>query len=135
MDIPDAAVNAVSDAIGLDQYDARDALEAAAPILAAVRAKDLRAALRSITARITTSAADFSTYEPDAWVYGIAVGWDCEEDHGHDDICGGTAAMDELAARHGWDEAAVARLRGHRKAYATATASAPTGAVQEDGGS
>src|SRR5450755_803992 len=62
MDIPDAAVNAVSDAIGLDQYDARDALEAAAPILAAVRAKDLRAALRSITARITTSAADFSTY-------------------------------------------------------------------------
>jgi hypothetical protein len=78
-------------------------------------------ALHSITSRITSSAMDFGDYEPNAWVYGIAVGWDCEEDHDHDDICGGTAAMAELRARFGWDEAAVARLRALRKAYAAAT--------------
>lgn len=33
-DIPKAAIDAVSEAIGLDEFDARDALEAAAPILA-----------------------------------------------------------------------------------------------------
>lgn len=82
---------------------------------------DLRAALHSITSRICSSARDYGQYETDAWIYGIAVGWDCEEDHGHDGICGGTGAMDELVADHGWDEAAVARLRSLRKAYAAAT--------------
>lgn len=33
-DIPKAAIDAVSEAIGLDEFDARAALEAAAPILA-----------------------------------------------------------------------------------------------------
>ena len=33
-EIPDAAVRAIQDAIGLDQFDARAALAAAAPILA-----------------------------------------------------------------------------------------------------
>jgi hypothetical protein len=91
--------------------------------------EDLRVALRSITSRITTSARDFSAYETDAWVYGIAVGWDCEEDHDHDDICGGTAAMADLVARHGWDETAVARLRAHRRAYAAATGGAARGLI------
>ena len=90
---------------------------------------DLRAALNSITSRITTSAMDFGDYEPNAWVYGIAVGWDCEEDHGHDDICGGTGAMEELAARFGWGEDAIARLRTHREAYAAATEEVPDAAL------
>jgi hypothetical protein len=80
----------------------------------------IRAALSSITSRITSSAMDYGDYEPNAWVYGIAVGWDCEEDHDHDDICGGTAAMEELSASFGWDDDAVARLRSLRKAYAAA---------------
>jgi hypothetical protein len=96
-------------------------LGAAAPILAEAAARgDLVTALRSIASRITTSAMDYADYEPNAWVYGIAVGWDCEEDHEHDDLCGGTAAMEELTARFGWDEAAVTRLRDLRKAYAAA---------------
>jgi hypothetical protein len=77
-------------------------------------------ALSSITSRMTSAATDFGAYEPDSWVYGIAVGWDCEEDHDHDDLCGGTGAMDELIACHGWDETAVARLRELREAYAAA---------------
>lgn len=38
-DIPKAAIDAVSNAIGLDEFDARAALEAAAPILARVIAR------------------------------------------------------------------------------------------------
>jgi len=34
MDIPKAAIDAVSEAIGLDEFDARAAMEAASPILA-----------------------------------------------------------------------------------------------------
>jgi hypothetical protein len=104
-----------------DPVEDSEVLAAVLSTSVSVSPETLGAALRSITSRITTSARDFSTYEPDAWVYGIAVGWDCEEDHDHDDICGGTAAMDEVAARHGWNEAAVTRLRAHRKAYAAAT--------------
>lgn len=86
--------------------------------------ENLRDALRSITSRMTTSAMDFGDYEPNAWVYGIAVGWDCEEDHDHDDICGGTGAMAELVEHFGWDAAVVARLRSYRSAYAAAVADA-----------
>jgi hypothetical protein len=88
-------------------------------------AEDLRAALNSIKSRITTSAMDFSDYEPNAWVYGIAVGWDCEEDHEHDDLCGGTAAMEELTARFGWGDDAVTLLRQYRRAYAVAVGEVP----------
>lgn len=104
---------------------------------AAAVTEDLRDALRSIRSRITSSAMDYGDYEPNAWVYGIAVGWDCEEDHDHDGICGGNEAMVELAASFGWDEAAVARLRTLRKAYAAASepvSSSPAGAAGEDEG-
>jgi hypothetical protein len=100
-------------------------LEAAAPILAEAAAGDLVTALRSIASRITTSAMDYSDYEPNAWVYGIAVGWDCEEDHDHDDLCGGTAAMAELTARFGWGDDAVTLLRQYRRAYAVAVGEVP----------
>ena len=99
-----------------------DDIKLASEVLGAVLSTPagVSAALKSVTSRITTSARDFSDYGTDAWVYGIAVGWDCEEDHDHDGICGGAAALDEVAVRHGWNEAAVTRLRAHRKAYAAA---------------
>jgi hypothetical protein len=93
---------------------------------------DLRAALDSLSTCVAGSATDFSTYRRDAWLYGIILGWDCEDAwddpaHEHDDICGGDAPMRAVAARHGWDDAAVARLRRYRLAYATAEGKAPDG--------
>jgi hypothetical protein len=78
---------------------------------------DLSDALRSLANCIAGSAADFGKYHRDAWVYGIVLGWDREEDHQHDDICGGDAPMREMAARHGWDDAEVTRLRQYRRAF------------------
>lgn len=81
---------------------------------------DLRAALDSLVSCVAGSAADFSQYYRDSWLYGIILGWDCGEDHEHDDTCGGDAPMLEVAARHRWDGATVERLRGYRRAYAEA---------------
>jgi len=51
-------------------------------------------ALRNLLA---FDSRDYSINRRDAWLYGIIMGWD--------------RSMDEIAARHGWNEQAVARLR------------------------
>ena len=81
---------------------------------------DLREALYSLGSTIACSATDFAQYYRDSWLYGIVCGWGCEEDHEHDDICGGDGAMDQVSARHGWSEADVERLRRYRRAFAAA---------------
>lgn len=77
--------------------------------------------LRSVGGMIATSARDWGQYRVDTWLWGLFVGWDCEQDHGpggeHDDICGGRDdVLGELAARHGWTDSDVALLRSHRRA-------------------
>lgn len=81
---------------------------------------DLRSALDSLGSCIAGSAEDYGQYYRNSWIYGIILGWDCEEDHEHDDICGGENAMRELAARHRWSDEDVARLRFYRRAFAQA---------------
>lgn len=83
---------------------------------------DLRAAMDSLGSCIAGSAADFAAYYRDAWVYGIVLGWGCDDAHGdpghvHDDICGGDAAMVEVAARHRWSDSEVERLRRYHSAW------------------
>lgn len=70
---------------------------------------------------LATSSKDWGEYAPDAWLYGLFVGWDCEEDHEHDDICGGTTAMEAMVEAHGWSPETVARLRTYRAAVRAAT--------------
>jgi hypothetical protein len=71
---------------------------------------------------LTTSSRDWGEYWADAWLYGVLVGWDCEERHEHDDVCGGDAAMRGLAQQHGWSEETVARLRRYRETVRRAAA-------------
>jgi len=66
-------------------------------------------ALRRI---IATSFNDWALHRGDAWLYGIVLGWDSDPDDviledGEDPA----AAMREVAARHGWTDHDVARLR------------------------
>lgn len=77
-------------------------------------------ALDGLERIVATSSRDWGEYRVDAWLYGVLVGWDCEEDHEHDDTCGDGAAMDEMAAKHGWDAATVAKLRRYRAAVRVA---------------
>lgn len=60
--------------------------------------------LASIVASIAFSSRDWSANHRDAWVYGVAIGWDTE-------------ALVEVAARHKWDAATVARLEELHRRY------------------
>jgi hypothetical protein len=77
-------------------------------------------ALVSVGDAIAFSSRDWARNHRDAWVYGILLGWSCEDDHAHDDVCGHDAALTEMAGRHQWDAATVARMHRYRAALARA---------------
>lgn len=54
--------------------------------------------LESITDTLAFYCRDLSTDHRDAWIYGIAVGWDDE-------------SLKELRVKHNWDEKTVTRLK------------------------
>jgi len=62
----------------------------------------LAEALTSLAATIAFDVRDWSLSSRDAWIYGIAVGWD-------DD------ALAELTVKHEWPPGEVARLRRYRE--------------------
>lgn len=66
--------------------------------------------LRSIGDSLAFAADDWGDSRAKAWIYGIVLGWDDED--GSE-----SAAMDELAIRHRWDAATVARLRALHAAW------------------
>lgn len=69
----------------------------------------------SLHQTMVASPHDHSINHRDAWIYGIVVGWDEEE--------GGTGAIMEVADRHGWSLATVARLRDLRRNFLAAAES------------
>lgn len=75
---------------------------------------------------LATSSRDWGTYAPDAWLYAVICGWDCEETE-HNTTCV-HGAMEEIAGAHGWDGHAVAKARRYRAAVLrlAAAVSAPT---------
>lgn len=77
---------------------------------------DLACAIDALRSIVASDSRDFSMRKRDAALYGILLGWDCGEGHEHDDVCGSDDAMVEMAARHGWDDEQVARLRGYHAA-------------------
>ncbi|MCX5598381.1 hypothetical protein OOK29_09550 [Streptomyces phaeochromogenes] len=68
---------------------------------------------------LATSSRDWGQYAPDAWLYAVICGWDCEEDV-HDETCT-HGAMEEMAERHGWDYLTVAKARRYRAAVRAIT--------------
>jgi hypothetical protein len=66
---------------------------------------DLTEALNSIYDCMVFDARDWAAGRRDAWLWGVLVGWDPDEDGDTDD------AMSEIAAKYGWSEADVARVR------------------------
>jgi hypothetical protein len=72
----------------------------------------LAAMLEGFARLLATSSRDWGQYAPDAWLYAVICGWDCEETT-HDETCT-HGAMEEIAERHGWDDDAVAKARRYR---------------------
>jgi hypothetical protein len=77
--------------------------------------------LEGLARLIATSSRDWGEYRVDAWLWAVLVGWDCEDDHEHDDLCENGAAMREMAERHGWDDATVSKARRYRNAIRAVT--------------
>lgn len=65
--------------------------------------------LDAIHFTMATDSRDWSLDRRDARLYALLVGWECEEQHQHDEDCNG--ALDELAARFGWDPERIRELR------------------------
>lgn len=76
--------------------------------------KYLPEAFKRLGDMMATDSRDWGLDRGDAWLYGLFCGWDCEDDHEHDDVCGGEDAMIEVGAQHGWSEEDIARLRRYR---------------------
>lgn len=51
------------------------------------------------------SSKDWSSEKEGAWLYGIVVGWDAEDDPDEE------SSMPEIQAAFGWSDEAIARLR------------------------
>ncbi|CAL9668250.1 hypothetical protein SUDANB145_07274 (plasmid) [Streptomyces sp. enrichment culture] len=68
---------------------------------------------------LATSSRDWGQYRVDAWLYAVICGWDCEQTE-HDETCV-HGALEEMAALHGWDDAAVAKARRYRAAVRALT--------------
>jgi hypothetical protein len=82
----------------------------------------LAEALAGAGRMMTSDVRDWSLSPSDVWLYGLLVGWECERRHEHDEVCGGNAALREVAERHRWRAEDVERLRSHRSAVAAITA-------------
>lgn len=105
---------------GLLASPARKQTTAADPPAPDPECSDLVGALREITFRTALHARDFGAHPTDAWIYGITVGWGCEDEHIHDPVCGGDSVPD-VAARWGWTRLQIEQLRRHRAAYRRVT--------------
>lgn len=78
----------------------------------------------SLRNAIAFSSADWGAARDLAWVYGIVLGWDDNDEAEY-------GAMEVLAARFGWSDETVARLRNlHAEFDRRAAASVP---LPEDG--
>ena len=71
-------------------------------------------ALTVLGALLPLNGRDFSADPLDAVLYGVLVGWGCEEHPAsgpHDKDCGGDDAFDEVADNFGWSPAQRERIR------------------------
>jgi hypothetical protein len=76
--------------------------------------------LAEIRFAITTDHRDWSRYNSDAFLYGILVGWECDDAHEHDDSCA-SDALTELAKLHHWRPERVEQIRALRRAIRAAS--------------
>lgn len=78
---------------------------------------------------LATSSRDWGQYAPDAWLYAVILGWDCEQPV-HDGTCT-HGAMEEMQQLHGWSDETVAKVRRYRAVVRTLTQ--PAAGAGKDG--
>ena len=81
-------------------------------------------ALTVLRTILPLDSRDFSADPLDAVLYGVLVGWGCEEHPAggrHDEECGGDGAFDEVADTFGWSADQRERIRQYRAAVRAMT--------------
>lgn len=94
-------------------------LAAEAPTTTKPDTETLAAMFEGFGRLLATSSRDWGQYAPDAWLYAVILGWDCEQTE-HDETCT-HGAMEEMQQRHGWSDEAVAKARRYRAAVRALT--------------
>ncbi|MFM9811630.1 hypothetical protein ACKI16_24345 [Streptomyces scabiei] len=102
---------------------------AEAPTTTKPETEALAAMFEGLGLLLATSSRDWGLYAPDAWLYAVVLGWDCEQAE-HDETCT-HGAMEEMQQRHGWSDEAVAKARRYRAAVRALTE--PAAGVRQDG--
>ncbi|MEU0937667.1 hypothetical protein [Embleya sp. NPDC005971] len=80
----------------------------------------VRDALESVGSTMASDSRDWGVDRRDAWLWGILLGWDCDDVHAHDETC--INALDEVAAKARFSPELVATIRRHRAAVRAVTA-------------
>ncbi|MFH8581610.1 hypothetical protein [Streptomyces zaomyceticus] len=95
---------------------------------AATRSAGVHNALLVIRSMMATSSRDWLAAKDDAWLYGVLMGWDCEQQHTHTEDCS-ILRLEDVAAKHGWSTERVARIRKFRATLAKAGPNGETDAA------
>lgn len=101
------------------------------PGLKPLPTSDLADAISHLATVLRNDPRNWSATKRDTWVYGVLVGWGCEQDHAHDWVCGSTERLVELANRHGLRGTEIRTLQRHRDAIRALLD--PAGATRTDG--
>lgn len=92
------------------------AFDALAEAGLAVVSADLSEALKLCGNLISCHSRDWGQSGSDAILWGVLCGWECEDNHTHDDICGGSDALEDIVVRYGWTQERIDRIKRLRHA-------------------
>lgn len=124
----EASLTELYDALDDTDYDRAETLDAAQAMFKAwdwhrKTLGGVSSAIHDVRNHMRVDSRDWAADRHDAYLYGVLIGWGCQEqhDHDHDDDCGGDAALLEVASKHRWNEHRIAYVRKMRAYLAPIT--------------
>ena len=81
----------------------------------------IRVTLSTLSRYRATDSRDWGQAAGDALLWAVLIGWDCEEEHEHDDVMCSTGAFQEIAERHRWSPDWAQIVRQMRRAVQRVT--------------
>lgn len=76
----------------------------------------IESTLRTLRRYIATDSRDWGQSKGDAILWAVLVGWDCEEEHEHDDAMCSTDTFQAIADRHDWGPEFAEHVQAMRRA-------------------
>lgn len=77
--------------------------------------------LSTLSRLVATDSRDWGQANGDAILWAVLVGWNCEEEHEHDDFICSTGAFQKIADRHRWAPEFAELIQDMRRAVRRCT--------------